>query len=119
MVPSRESISTMDSARQLDEKRISELGMPDFRALFDSVPGLYLVLLPNDPTYTIVVVNQAYAQATLTNAADIIGRPLFQVFICSWLCTNLFRSSTMGCTVCFRLNTSSCRVKPAARSAAS
>jgi PAS domain S-box-containing protein len=52
----------------------------DFRALFDSVPGLYLVLRPNDPFYTIVAVNKAYAQATLTKPADIVGRGLFEVF---------------------------------------
>jgi PAS domain S-box-containing protein len=52
----------------------------DFRALFDSVPGLYLVLRPNDPFYTIVAVNKAYAQATLTKPADIIGRGVFDVF---------------------------------------
>ncbi len=80
MVRSRDSESTMDSAQQLDEKRISEAGRPDFQALFEAVPGLYLVLLPNDPTYTIVAANQAYAKATLTDAAEIVGRPLFQVF---------------------------------------
>ena len=58
----------------------AELGEPDFRALFDAVPGLYLVVRPNDPIYTIVAVNQAYAQATLTKPAEIVGRGLFEVF---------------------------------------
>jgi PAS domain-containing protein len=52
----------------------------DFRALFDAVPDLYLVVLPDDPAFTIVFANQAYTQATLTNAAEIAGRPLFEVF---------------------------------------
>lgn len=52
----------------------------DFRALFDVVPGLYLVLLPNDPIYTIAAANKAYAQATLTGQDDIIGRGVFEVF---------------------------------------
>ena len=43
----------------LEEKRIAELSGLDFRALFDAVPGLYLVLLPNDPIYTIVAANKA------------------------------------------------------------
>ncbi|HEY2017420.1 MAG TPA: PAS domain-containing protein [Bryobacteraceae bacterium] len=54
--------------------------MPDFRALFDAVPGLYLILLPDDPTFTIVFANQAYARATLCKPDEIAGRGVFQVF---------------------------------------
>src|ERR1700733_10029748 len=70
----------MDSVPQLDERPIAAPNSLDFRALFNALPGLYLVLLPDDPTYTIVVANQAYAEATFTNPAEIIGRPLFDVF---------------------------------------
>jgi PAS domain S-box-containing protein len=70
----------MDSVPQLDERPIAAPNSLDFRALFDALPGLYLVLLPDDPTFTIVVANQAYAQATLTNRTEIVGRPLFDVF---------------------------------------
>jgi PAS domain S-box-containing protein len=52
----------------------------DFRALFDAVPGLYLVLLPDDPTYTIVLANDAYAKATMVDKEEIVGRGLFDVF---------------------------------------
>jgi PAS domain S-box-containing protein len=61
-------------------KRSDELRAPDFRALFDAVPGLYLVLLPNDPIYTIVATNHAYAEATLINQDEVVGRGLFEVF---------------------------------------
>ncbi len=54
--------------------------VPDFRALFDVSPGLYLALLPDDPMYTIVAANRAYVQATRTKADDIVGRGLFEVF---------------------------------------
>jgi PAS domain S-box-containing protein len=64
----------------LNEKGSAELVALDFRALFDALPGLYLVLLPNDPSYTIVVANKAYAQATLTNQDEIVGRGLFELF---------------------------------------
>ncbi len=50
---------------------------PDFRALFESAPGAYLVL---SPTFTIVAVSDAYLQATKTRREDILGRPLFDVF---------------------------------------
>jgi len=62
----------------LDERRTAE--KLDFRELFDTVPGLYLVLLPDDPLFTIVAVNEAYAKATLTKPEAIVGRSLFEVF---------------------------------------
>jgi PAS domain S-box-containing protein len=53
---------------------------PDFRALFESAPGLYLVLEPDAPRYTIVAVSDAYARATMTSREEIVGRGLFEVF---------------------------------------
>ena len=50
---------------------------PDFQALFESSPGCYLVLAPD---LTIVAVSDAYLQATMTRRAEILGRPLFDVF---------------------------------------
>ena len=53
------------------------LPAPDFRLLFESAPGLYLIL---DPAHTIVAVSDAYLRATMTRREDIIGRGLFDVF---------------------------------------
>jgi signal transduction histidine kinase/CheY-like chemotaxis protein len=50
---------------------------PDFRALFESAPGLYLVL---DPDLTIVAVSNAYLAATMTQREVILGRGIFDVF---------------------------------------
>lgn len=50
---------------------------PDFRALFESVPGLYLVLTPE---LEIVAVSQAYLEATMTRREEILGRYMFEVF---------------------------------------
>jgi PAS domain S-box-containing protein len=55
----------------------SDLDMPDFRVLFESVPGLYLVLKPD---LTIVAVSDAYLRATMTRREQIAGRGLFDVF---------------------------------------
>jgi len=52
-------------------------GIPDFRLLFESVPGLFVVLLPD---FTIAAVSDAYLQATLTRREQIVGRHLFAVF---------------------------------------
>ncbi|RZL04381.1 MAG: response regulator [Rubrivivax sp.] len=49
----------------------------DFHLLFESVPGLYLVLSPD---LIIAAVSNDYLLATKTERAKIIGRPLFEVF---------------------------------------
>jgi PAS domain-containing protein len=51
--------------------------VPDFRALFQSVPGLYLVLTRG---LLIVAASDAYLRATMTERQEIIGRHLFEVF---------------------------------------
>lgn len=52
----------------------------DYRSLFEAAPGAYLVLRPNDPTFTIAAVNEAYLRATKTTREEIVGRGLFEVF---------------------------------------
>ncbi|QDG49506.1 response regulator [Persicimonas caeni] len=49
----------------------------NFRRLFESAPEPYLVL---DPDFTIVAVNDAYLEATLTERDAIVGRHIFDVF---------------------------------------
>jgi signal transduction histidine kinase len=49
----------------------------DFRALFESAPGLYLVMTPG---FTIVAVTDAYLRATMTERDTIVGRGIFDVF---------------------------------------
>jgi len=50
---------------------------PDFKLVFESVSGLYLILSPD---FTIVAVSDAYLNATLTKREEILGRNLFDVF---------------------------------------
>jgi signal transduction histidine kinase len=50
---------------------------PDFRALFESSPGLYLALAPD---LSIIAVSDAYLRATMTVREDILGRGIFDVF---------------------------------------
>lgn len=56
---------------------MSEKATPNFRRLFESAPGLYLVLTPE---LEIVAVSDAYLRATMTRREEILGRGLFQVF---------------------------------------
>lgn len=50
---------------------------PDFQVLFESAPGLYLVLRPD---LTIAAVSDSYLRATMTNREEILGRGIFDVF---------------------------------------
>lgn len=49
----------------------------DYQLLFESAPGLHLVLRPD---LTIVGASRAYLVATMTERDSIVGRPLFEVF---------------------------------------
>ena len=51
--------------------------IPDFKLLFESAPGTYLVLLTD---FTIAAVNDAYLKATMTKREAIIGHNLFEIF---------------------------------------
>jgi signal transduction histidine kinase/ActR/RegA family two-component response regulator len=53
------------------------VGEPDFRALFEAAPDLYLVL---DPDLQIVAASAAYLNATMTRQEEIVGRGIFEVF---------------------------------------
>jgi signal transduction histidine kinase len=56
---------------------VTESGPVDYRLLFQSSPGLYLVLTPE---LTISEVSDNYLRATMTRRAAILGRWLFDVF---------------------------------------
>ncbi len=56
---------------------LRETAFPDFRTLFESVPGLYLVLTPD---LVIVAVSDGYLRATMTRRENILGRGIFEVF---------------------------------------
>ena len=51
----------------------------DFTRIFDYTPGIFLVLLPDSPKFTIIAANKARMAATKTNK-DQIGRGLFEMF---------------------------------------
>lgn len=50
---------------------------PNFKTLFESAPGLYLVL---DPQLNVVAVTNEYLNATLTQRDAILGKNLFEIF---------------------------------------
>jgi len=50
---------------------------PDFRALFEGAPGLYLVLTPD---LVVAAASDAYTRAAMVTRAALIGRSIFDVF---------------------------------------
>lgn len=68
------------SARDVTEPRAAEPEVrrlnADLRTLFESLPGLILILTPG---LVIVTASDAYLRATMTRRADIAGRGLFEI----------------------------------------
>lgn len=59
---------------------VNTINEVDFRSLFETLPGLYLVI-NNDPDYTILAASDAYLKAVVKKREETIGFPLFKVFI--------------------------------------
>lgn len=65
------AIEDLTARRRLDQIHLH------FRALFESLPGLYLVLTPE---LEIVAASDAYLKATMTTRESLLGRKLFDAF---------------------------------------
>jgi len=52
----------------------------NFQILFEAAPGLFLILKPDAPHFTILGASNAYLKATMTERGNIIGHGLFKVF---------------------------------------
>ena len=63
--------------RRSSRGNVESFSAPDFRALFESAPGLYLVLTPD---LKVAAVSDAYLRATMTRREEILGRDLFEIF---------------------------------------
>jgi PAS domain S-box-containing protein len=76
-VETDKGLKTLAVVRDItDRKRMEQMHL-QFRALFESVPGSYLVLKPD---LTIAAASDAYLKSTMTTREAILGRGLFEVF---------------------------------------
>jgi two-component system, chemotaxis family, CheB/CheR fusion protein len=64
--------------RDDSERLAAEAARVHFQSLFESAPGLYVVVRP--PDFEIVAASNAYLEATMTERDDIVGRPLLDMF---------------------------------------
>ena len=58
----------------------SPIGNTDFKLLFETLPGLVVVLLPDEPRFTVDAVSDSYLQAVKKSRSEMIGRGLFEIF---------------------------------------
>ncbi len=70
----------MSSVPQSEWKESAPSPMLDFRVFFESAPGAFLVVLPDDPMFTIMAVSNGYAQVSGVKREDLLGRGVFEVF---------------------------------------
>jgi PAS domain-containing protein len=63
--------------RKIDQYNRHGFAPPDIQAIFNLVPKPCLIL---DSAFTIVAVNEAYLNATMTTREAIVGHALFEVF---------------------------------------
>ena len=49
-------------------------------SVFHSLPGIFILLQPDAPRFTIVAVTDDYLSATFTKRKDIVGKGLFEIF---------------------------------------
>ncbi|WP_437718468.1 ATP-binding protein [Sorangium sp. So ce448] len=71
------SLITSAKPNQRSEGEQATPANPDFRAIFEGLPGCYLVLRPD---LTVAAVSDAYLKATNTRREEILGCGIFDVF---------------------------------------
>lgn len=52
----------------------------DFKHVFETVPGRVIILLPDDPAFTVVAVSDAYLKTVHKSRESMLGRGLFETF---------------------------------------
>ncbi len=70
----------MATRGQISTETTGEFSSPDFRALFDIAPSAQLVILPDDPAFTMVTANKAYLQLVNLTSEDLAGLGVFEMF---------------------------------------
>ena len=71
-----QSVPLQSAGPYAEGSGLSRLSL-DFRVLFESWPGAYLVL---DPEWVIIAVSDAHLAASMTTRSDVIGKHIFDAF---------------------------------------
>src|SRR3954454_3612090 len=49
----------------------------NFQAIFEAMPGSFIVVKPNEPEFTVLAVSDELLQLTATNREDVLGESIF------------------------------------------
>lgn len=52
----------------------------DFEQIFNQLPALYVLVIGNEPDYTVVAVSDEYLKSVNLKRGDMMGKPLFEPF---------------------------------------
>lgn len=64
----------------MEPKLAMDIPKVDYKGIFNSGSALYLILLPDDPRFTIVDASDIYLEATMRKREDIVGKGVFEAF---------------------------------------
>lgn len=70
------SVVNLPKGSRIENKQFSI----DYERIFDSLPILQMLMLPNPPKYTIVAANQLFLKTSMKTLDQILGRGVFEVF---------------------------------------
>src|SRR4051812_33122758 len=54
--------------------------LPDFRAVFDAMPGAHLLFLADDPVFTVAAVTEGYLQARNMSRPSVVNHNVVELF---------------------------------------
>lgn len=80
MATSRKHSPYIDTQKTSVHNNIYRTEEIQFQSIFESIPGLHLILKPDPPHFTILAASNAYIEATNTKREEILGKNLFEVF---------------------------------------
>lgn len=69
----------MDQAINI-EQQLPELASTDLKAIFDNGPGLYVIIIPDAPYFTVKAVSEAFLKTTNTRRHKVLGKSFFNIF---------------------------------------
>lgn len=73
-------MTSLKGIRSFFYKKKQTINIRNIYTLFQASPIAQLVLLPDDPQFTIIAANEAYLRDTVAKDDDIMGKPLFEAF---------------------------------------
>jgi PAS domain S-box-containing protein len=59
---------------------VSNIEITNFQAIFEAMPGSFIVVKPDEPDFTVLAVSDELLQLTATRRAEVIGKSIFTAY---------------------------------------